>query len=59
MAYSSEASYAAGTEQGSGERTIPADQTFVIQRRRKTVQAATTTPRAKKGHSRKTPRNTN
>ena len=44
------APYAAGTEQCAGEKTIPAHQAFIIQRGRKTVQAATLTPHAKKGH---------
>ena len=34
--YSSKASYAAGTEQGAEERTIPAHQAFITQKRRKT-----------------------
>ena len=50
LAYSSQVPYAAGTEQGTGERTIPANQAFIIQRRRKTIQAATLTLHAKKGH---------
>ena len=43
-------SLCSSTEQGAGERTIPAHQAFIIQRGRKTVQAATLTPHAKKGH---------
>ena len=50
LASSSKADYIAGTEQGTGERRIPAHQAFIIQRGRKTVQAATLTPHAKKGH---------
>ena len=38
LAYSSQVPYAAGTEQGTGERTIPAHQAFIIQSGRKTVQ---------------------
>ena len=37
LAYSSQVPYAAGTEQGTGERTIPAHQAFIFQRRRKIV----------------------
>ena len=40
------------------ERTTPAHQAFISQKRRETVQAATLTPRAKKGHARRTPRDT-
>ena len=37
LASSSQADYVAGTEQGTGERRIPAHQAFIIQRRRKTI----------------------
>lgn len=52
--YLSKASYEAGTVQGTGKRTNPAHQEFIIQRRRKTIQPAIPAPRAKKGLSRRT-----